>query len=61
MVSRVVRVLGLGIVVKVLGLGVCRVFVMRVLWLGMCGETPRVIVVRVLGLGVCDRVLKNNL
>ena len=34
---------------------------MRVLWLGMCGETPRVIVVRVLGLGVCDRVLKNNL
>ena len=26
---------------------------MRVLWLGMCGETPRVIVVRVLGLGVC--------
>ena len=28
--------------VKVLGLGVCRVFVMRVLWLGMYGETPRV-------------------
>ena len=51
--------------VKHLGLGVCRVFVMRVLWLGKCGETPRVgpmsTVVRVLGLGACDRVLKINI
>ena len=36
--------------VKVLGLGVCRVCVMRVLWLGMCGEGPRVICVQC----VCD-------